>query len=159
MSQMASIALASMAIIITVTQGIIFQIFRPHPRTLLRLCGPSFAIALLIIAFAPSIWIMIFGYALIGFAFSFATPGINGGASLSVEPHEQGAAAGILAAANTTGPILGPALGPLMYEVAPNAPMLFGATLFAILSVYILTIKIPDHELQDSQPPERESPA
>jgi MFS family permease len=159
MSQMASIALASMAIIITITQGVIFQIFRPHPRTLLRLCAPSFVIALLIIAFAPTIWIMIFGYSLIGFAFSFATPGINGGASLSVEPHEQGAAAGILAAANTTGPILGPALGPLLYEIAPNAPMLFGATLFAGLSFYILTIKIPDQEMQNHEMPNQEDPS
>ena len=82
---------------------------------------------------------------MIGFAFSFATPGINGGASLSVEPHEQGAAAGILAAANTMGPILGPALGPLMYEVSPNLPMLLGAAIFTVLSFYVLTIRIPDH--------------
>lgn len=145
MSQMASIALACMAVVITLTQGVLFQIIKPHPKTLLRLCGPSFALALIIIAYAPNIWVMIFGYSLIGFAFSFATPGINGGASLSVDRHEQGAAAGILAAANTTGPILGPALGPLLYEISPNAPMLFGATIFSILSFYVFTIKIPAH--------------
>ena len=143
-SRIASIALASMAIVITLVQGVAFQIFHPHPRTLLRLCSPSFVIALLIIGLAPNIYVMVFGYALIGFAFSFATPGINGGASLSVEPHEQGAAAGILAAANTTGPILGPALGPLLYSYAPNAPMLVGAAIFTIMSVYVLTIKVPD---------------
>jgi len=120
------------------------QILRPQPRTMLRLCGPSFVIALLTIAFAPNIYVMVFGYALIGLAFSFATPGINGGASLSVEPHEQGSAAGILAAANTVGPILGPAAGPLLYEFSPNAPMLFGAGLFTIISIYILTVPVPD---------------
>jgi MFS family permease len=145
MSQVASIALACMAVVITLTQGVLFQIIKPRPRALLLLCGPSFVVALLIIAFAPNIYVMIFGYSLIGFAFSFATPGINGGASLSVEPHEQGAAAGVLAASNTVGPILGPALGPLMYEIAPNAPMLFGAALFSVLSFYALTIKIPEH--------------
>jgi hypothetical protein len=51
----------------------------------------------------------------------------------------------VLAASNTVGPILGPALGPLMYEIAPNAPMLFGAALFSVLSFYTLTIKIPEH--------------
>ncbi len=87
---------------------------------------------------------MVLGYSLIGFAFSFATPGINGGASLSVEPHEQGSAAGILAASNTLGPILGPALGPILYNVSPNAPMLFGAIVFTAMSFYVMTIKIPD---------------
>jgi MFS family permease len=149
MSQVASIALASMAVVITITQGVILQIIKPHPRTLLRLCGPSFAIALLIIAFAPNIYIMIFGYSMIGISFSFATPGINGGASLSVERHEQGAAAGVLAAANTVGPILGPALGPLMYTIAPNAPMLFGVGIFVLLSLYVLTIKVPDYSTAD----------
>ncbi len=143
-SRIASFALASMAIIITLIQGVAFQIIRPHPRTLLRLCGPSFVIALLTIAFAPNIYVMVAGYAFIGVTFSFATPGINGGASLAVEPHEQGAAAGILAASNTTGPILGPALGPLLYSWSPNAPMLIGAAAFTLLSFYVFTIKMPE---------------
>jgi MFS family permease len=143
-SRIASIALASMAIIITLVQGVAFQIFRPHPRTLLRLCGPSFAIALFTIGFAPNIYVMVLGYALIGVAFSCATPGINGGASLSVEQHEQGAAAGILAAANTTGPILGPAMGPLLYSIAPNAPFLIGAAIFVLMSFYVMTIRMPE---------------
>jgi len=145
MSKMAAIALACMAVVITITQGVVLQIIKPHPRTLLRLCGPSFVIALLVIAFAPNIYVMIFGYSLIGFAFSFATPGINGGASLSVEPYEQGAAAGILAAANTLGPILGPVAGPLMYQISPNTPMLVGAAIFTVLTFYTFTIKFPDH--------------
>ena len=67
-----------------------------------------------------------------------------GGASLSVEAHEQGAAAGILAAANTIGPVLGPVVGPMLYEISPNMPMLAGAALFTALSFYTLTIKIPE---------------
>ena len=89
---------------------------------------------------------MIIGYSIIGFAFSFATPGINGGASLSVEPWEQGSAAGMLAASNTIGPILGPALGPMLYEISPNMPMLFGAAVFTVLTFYSFTIKSPDHK-------------
>lgn len=145
MSRISAIALACMAVVITIIQGVVLQIIKPHPLTLLKLCGPSFVIALLVIAFAPNIYLMIFGYSLIGFAFSFATPGINGGASLSVEPHEQGAAAGLLAASNTVGPILGPALGPIMYQISPNTPMLVGAAIFTALTFYTFTIKIPEH--------------
>ncbi|MEC9375557.1 MAG: MFS transporter [Pseudomonadota bacterium] len=142
--RIASIALASMAIIITVVQGVIFQIFRPHPRTLLRLFGPSFVIALLIIALAPNIYLLIFGYSLIGISFAFGTPGINGGLSLCVEAHEQGTAAGILAAGGTIGPILGPALGPMLFSLSPTAPMLFGAVTFTFISFYMFSVKIPE---------------
>lgn len=145
MSQIASVALFCMAIVITVTQGGIMQVWKVHPRTALRLCGPCFVIALLAIAYAPNIYLMILGYSFIGISFSFATPGINGGASLAVEPHEQGTAAGLLAASNTIGPILGPAVGPMLYQIAPNAPMLIGAGIFTLLSIYVMTIEVKEN--------------
>ena len=49
------------------------------------------------------------GFAILGLAFACATPGINGGASMAVEPHQQGTASGYLAAANTVGAICRPA--------------------------------------------------
>lgn len=145
--KVAGIALVSMALVITIVQGYIMQVWiKPSPKTMLYWCGPVYVVGLLTIGLAPSLGVLYFGYGIIGVAFSFATPGINGSASLVVEPHEQGAAAGYLAASNTVGAILGPTVGPLMYRmIAPNAPMLFGAALFTVLSVYILTVKI-DHD-------------
>jgi MFS family permease len=139
----ASIALACMAIVITVVQGVIFQIVRISPRILLRLCGPAFSIALFTMAFAPKPYVLMAGFAVLGIAFACATPGINGSASLTVEPHEQGAAAGYLSAANTLGAIGGPLLGTLAYKIQPNAPMLFGATLFVGISIYAMFIPDP----------------
>jgi len=82
-------------------------------------------------------------FGLLGGAFACATPGINGSASLKMEPHEQGAAAGYLAAANTIGAILGPVVGTSLYKLQPNAPMLIGGVLMIIISVYAFTVPPP----------------
>ena len=60
-----------------------------------------------------------------------------------MEAHEQGAAAGYLAAANTSGAILGPLVGSSLYQIQPNAPMLAGGTLMIIISLYAFTIPAP----------------
>jgi len=139
----AGLMLACMAVVITLVQGVLFQIIRISPRILLRLCGPAFGAGLFTMAFAPTPPFMAAGFAILGIAFACATPGINGSASLSVEPHEQGAAAGYLSAANTSGAILGPVLGTSLYRLQPNAPMLIGGVAMVIISLYALTIPAP----------------
>jgi MFS family permease len=138
----ASLALLAMAGVITVIQGVALQIWHVSPRILLRLCGPAFCIALLMMGFATSVGMLVGGYAVLGLAFSFATPGINGSASLAMRPEDQGAAAGYLGASNTVGAILAPIVGTTIYQIAPNAPFLFGAGLFFFISLYALTIKV-----------------
>jgi MFS family permease len=130
------------AVIVTIQIGV-FQIFKPSPAVLLRLFGPFFTIALLTIALAPNLTIMTIGYGMIGFGFAFATPGINGGASLIMKPHEQGAAAGYLAAATTVGPILGPIAGMALFTLGPTVPILTGAAIFIVLSLYAFTVRVP----------------
>jgi len=139
----ASIMLACMAVVITLVQGVLFQIIKISPHVLLRLYGPIFAIALFTMAFAPSLLVLGISFGLLGGAFACATPGINGSASLKMEPHEQGAAAGYLAAANTIGAILGPVVGTSLYKLQPNAPMLIGGVLMIIISVYAFTVPPP----------------
>lgn len=140
----ASICLACMAIVITLVQGVLFQMIHISPPVLLRLCGPTFTAALLIMAFAPSPPVLMLGFAMLGISFACATPGINGSVSLTVSPDEQGIAAGYLSASNTVGAILGPVVGTSVYQIAPNAPMLMGATLFAFISIFAFFIPRPD---------------
>jgi MFS family permease len=139
----ASLALTSMAVVITVVQGVLLQMYHVSPHILLRLCAPAFAIGLLLMGFAPSPAFLMAGFAMVGLSFAFATPGINGSASLAVEPHEQGAAAGYLSAANSAGAILSPLVGTSIYQIAPNAPMLAGAAVFSALSIFALFIPAP----------------
>jgi MFS family permease len=139
----ASILLFSMTMFIVGVQITILQIFRVPPQILLRLFGPVFALALLVMAVSTNLWVLMLGFAIMGLAFACATPGLNGCASLAVEPHEQGAAAGLLSAANTVGAIFGPVVGVSLYQLAPNAPMLAGAGWLAVMSVWALTVKAP----------------
>ncbi len=147
--RVASLMLACMAGIITLIQGVLFQIIRISPPVLLRLCGPAFSIGMFTVALAPSIPVLAIGFAFLGVALACATPGINGSTSLSVEPHEQGAAAGYLAAATVSGAILGPIVGTSLYRLQPNAPMLFGGVMMIIVSLYALTIPAPQPQGKD----------
>jgi len=140
----ASILLLSMTLFIVVVQITVLQIIRVPPPILLRLFGPLFVVALLVMAISTGIWMLMAGFALLGLAFACATPGLNGCASLSVEPHEQGAAAGLLSAANTVGAIFGPVVGVTIYQLGPSAPMLAGAGWLSLISIYALFIKVPE---------------
>ncbi|MFQ5635589.1 MAG: MFS transporter [Gammaproteobacteria bacterium] len=140
----AGLALASMAVIITLVQGVLFQVIHLSPQLLLRLCAPTFAVGLFVMAASTSVVMLMAGFAILGVAFSCATPGINGSASLAVEPHEQGTAAGYLSAANTSGAILGPLIGPFLFKLAPGAPMLVGGIVMTLVGVYALFVPAPD---------------
>ena len=138
--------LACMAVVITLVQGVLFQMIKISPHVLLLLASPLFGLGLLTIALAPSLMVLGLGFAILGGAFACATPGINGSASLKMEPHEQGAAAGYLSAANTSGAILGPLLGTALYKLQPNAPMLAGGAVMIALSLYAFTIPAPQQD-------------
>jgi MFS family permease len=148
--RVASLMLACMAIVITLVQGVLFQIIKISPQLLLLLAGPAFSAGLFTMALAPNLIVLGIGFALLGGAFACATPGINGSASLKMEAHEQGAAAGYLSAANTSGAILGPIVGTALYNLQPNAPMLAGGALMIIISIYAFTIPAPQQRGESS---------
>jgi len=142
----ASIMLVSMAMMIVAVQIGVLQAFKVKPKILLRLLGPFFVIALVVIGLAPNLTVMAIGFAVLGLSFACANPGINGCASLSVEPWEQGAAQGFLSAGNTLGAILGPIIGTQIYtHLGHKGPMIVGAIALTVLSIYAFTIKVPDH--------------
>ena len=132
-----------MAVVITVMQGLVLQMLHVRPLVLLRCCGPVFAVALLTMAQAHTIPVLVAGFVILGLAFACASPGINGSASLAVEPHQQGAASGYLAAATTVGAIFGPLAGTSVYRIAPPAVLYAGAALFLGVSLYAFTIAPP----------------
>jgi MFS family permease len=140
----ASLMLACMAIIITLVQGVLFQIIKTSPQVLLMICAPLFGAGLFTMAFAPNLVVLGLGFGILGASFACATPGINGCASLKMEAHEQGAASGFLSAANTTGAILGPIFGTALYKIQPSAPLLTGGVMMIALTIYAFTIPAPE---------------
>ena len=56
----------------------------------------------------------------------------------AVDPHEQGAIAGLTGATSGAGFIFGPLIATALYRIAPQAPYIFGAVLTTILYAYAL---------------------
>ena len=84
-------------------------------------------------------------------------PGYAASASLAVDPHEQGAIAGLTGATAGAGFIFGPLIATGLYRIAPTAPYIFGAALVAVMYVYALVsphlrnagLAAPDSEIVD----------
>ena len=141
-----SISLLSMALTTTLMQAVVLQIIDVSPRTLLRLCFFIFGVVLFVIPMVESLGYFYLSFAGIGIAFSMVTPGLNSAATLSVETHEQGEVAGLLAAAPVVGMIFGPTIGALLYTVDPGYPFLFGSLIAIALGIYFQFLKIPKTE-------------
>ena len=141
-----SISLLSMALTTTLMQAVVLQIINVSPRTLLRLCFFIFGAVLFVIPMVKSLGYFYLSFAGIGIAFSMVTPGLNSAATLSVETHEQGEVAGLLAAAPVVGMIFGPTIGALLYTADPGYPFLFGSLIAIALGIYFQFLKIPKTE-------------
>ncbi|MCK6370158.1 MAG: MFS transporter, partial [Gammaproteobacteria bacterium] len=138
------IALLAMAFCTLLVQAVILQRWKAPPGTMLRTGFAIMAAALLLLAFGPGVMSLYVGYAAFGVSFGFAAPGLNAAGSLSVRAEEQGSVAGLLSAAPTVGMIFGPLLCGAVYRAAPQWPMLGGATLTALILVWLQFVRVPD---------------
>jgi MFS family permease len=138
-------ALFAMAIWAVLMQAIVIQKLQVKPGTMLRIGPPVFALGMFTLLMADSMVLVWVSFSLFGISMALGNAGIAGGASLSVEPHEQGAVGGLLSAAPILGMVLGPLLGPVLFDkFGPTVPVTVGAVAFTLLSVYAFTIKVPD---------------
>lgn len=62
-------------------------------------------------------------------------PALSALAANAVEPHEQGAAAGSIGAAQGLGIVLGPLVGSLLYEVSPGVPYVLVCVLLVLVAL------------------------
>jgi len=138
-------ALFAMAVWAVLMQAIVIQRLNVGAGKMLRIGYPVFVAGLVCLLLANSMPLVWIAFSFFGVSMAFANAGIAGGASLSVEPHEQGAVGGMLSAAPILGMVMGPLLGPWLFETfGPQAPVLTGLVAFAALSVYAFTIKVPE---------------
>jgi len=138
-------ALFAMALWAVLMQAVVIQKLKVGAGTLLRVGCPAFVVGFACLLLADSMLLVWVAFSLFGVAMAVGNAGIAGGASLSVEPHEQGAVSGLLAAAPILGMVLGPLIGPSLFEqLSPQAPAAVGLIAFALLSLYALRIKVPE---------------
>ena len=85
-------------------------------------------------------WAVCVSFLIVGAGSALAVPSANALGSLSVERHEQGSAAALLAAAPPAGFVFGPLLGASLYSISHQFPLYLSATVIAALAVYALIV-------------------
>lgn len=77
-------------------------------------------------------------YGVAAFGMGLVFPNFQAMAANAVQPHEQGAAAGTLSAAQGLGMVLGPLAGTLLYHIAPALPYLLVGVALIALSLFTM---------------------
>lgn len=129
----AGIALAAVGLAMITAQLMLRRLGWP-PARLIRVGSLISAIgfgAATLAGNAPLLWA---AYAIGAFGMGWITPSVSALAANAVEPHEQGAAAGTISAAQGLGVILGPIIGTSLYTLDNRLPYaLIGVMLLATL--------------------------
>tara|TARA_R110000868_G_scaffold101630_5_gene279750 strand:- start:28535 stop:29809 length:1275 start_codon:yes stop_codon:yes gene_type:complete len=128
--QMSAIALAAGAGALIVAQLIFIPALKASPRILMSLGTLISAIGSCVMLIAPNYAGIVFAYLMTSFAFGLARSGFTGGASIAVEPEEQGRVAGLTTATAGLGFIIGPVGGLFMYhQLGHHSPYIAAAIL------------------------------
>lgn len=130
-AQAAGLALTSVGVALIGAQMLVGRV-RWSPRMFIRAGCAIGAIGFLGVALTHGVATLCAAYFVAAFGMGWVFPSFSALAANSVEPHEQGAAAGSVAAAQGFGMVVGPFVGALVYGVGPTAPyILAGALLIA----------------------------
>lgn len=132
----AGTAFACLAVMMVVVQFGYVQPRKPDPRQMLPtgliLVAVGYVLANLVMPF----WAVCLAFLIVGTGAALAVPAANALGSLSVDRHEQGSAAALLAAAPPAGFIFGPLLGAALYQIGAPLPLYASAIVMAILGTY-----------------------
>ncbi len=138
-----SIAVFCMAMVTVLVQIGVMQVLKLQPRTLLRFSLILFGVSVWVLSLADTVMLLFVAYGLMGLTASFAMPSLSAAASLSVEPHEQGAAAGLITAAPAVGMIFGPFLATVFYNQNVLLPLYMGAIAMVLTGLGFWFVNTP----------------
>ncbi|MEZ5970438.1 MAG: MFS transporter [Hyphomonadaceae bacterium] len=136
-TQLISYGFMANALALLFTQLVVIPRLNIGPRAFM-VCGAALSFASVTLQmFAPNLEVLLASQALLGLGSGLARPGFTGGASVAVEPHEQGAAAGLVVAVNGAGFIFSPMFGGVVYEhFGMNAPLVIVASVLAFMCAF-----------------------
>ena len=138
-----TLAFLQMAAITVVMQVGVMQVVSMQPRTLLRVCFILFGLITYLMVHISTTLHLYLVFIAMGFAVSLAMPSLTTAASLAVNSADQGAAAGLLAAAPTFGMVLGPMSMSVLYEFSPVMPLQVSAVMLVLTGVYFWFVNVP----------------
>ena len=139
----AGLCLTSSAIAVIIAQGVYVRKYRVPPARLIATGLPLCLIAFVIIALAPALPLIMLGYLFLGSGFGMVAPAINAALSLSIEPHEQGSAAGLLSSAGAFSFAVGPVAGTSIYQTAGSGVFWVSFCMLSAVFVASWFISIP----------------
>ncbi len=119
---------------------------KPNPRQLMTLGGFCAAVGAGLMILANTVWMIGLAFVLASIGSGLIRPGMSSAASLRVNEHEQGGAAGLVAATAGAGFMLAPFTGLALYQfVGPAAT--YSLILVSLSCVFVLSLLQPvDHE-------------
>lgn len=137
-ARVAGLSLTAVGLGLVCAQGLVMRLKSVPPARWIAIgaliSGAGFASVGLI----GAQWQLLLAYGVAAFGMGFVFPSFQALAADSVEAHEQGAAAGSIAAVQGMGMIAGPLLGTVLYRWSPALPYLFVGIVLAILAAVAL---------------------
>lgn len=128
--ELAGVALTAGAAGLVFAQLVVIPALKTSPRVLMILGAGLVVFGNAEMVFAGNYAAIVLGYIFNSFGFGLARSGFTAGASLAVEPEEQGRAAGLTTATAGLGFLIAPVTGLWLYQtVMPSAPFQLNAVL------------------------------
>ncbi|NRB42457.1 MAG: MFS transporter [Pseudomonadales bacterium] len=124
-------------------QLVLVQRLKLSPQQFILLGLPLFVIGFMVLALAQNGWMLYAGMAFFGFGMGCCGPSFSAAASLTVEPHEQGALAGLIGSLVGMGFVIGPILGGFLYAIDSSFPYLAATALTATVLLWSIFSKLP----------------
>ena len=138
-AQMTGAALMVSAVFTFLVQVTIMQRVKLEPTQFIRLGLISLLFGAAVISGFETFAVLAVGMAFLGIGLGLCMPAISAGASLAVNPEEQGAAAGLISACPAIGFVAGPIIAGALYQVhGPLAPLFSAAVFFLVLVVLVV---------------------
>ena len=136
----AGIAFACLAVAMVIVQFGYVQPRKPDPRRMLPTGLFLVAVGYVLANLLAPFWAVCVAFLIVGAGAALAVPAANALGSLSVDRHEQGSAAALLAAAPPAGFIFGPLLGATLYQIGAPLPLYMSAAVMAVLGAYAVLV-------------------
>ncbi|WP_277810071.1 MFS transporter [Chromohalobacter canadensis] len=136
-ARVAGMALTAVGIGLIVSQGVMTRIEWLPARWLLLGAGLA-SVGFGGVAFVQAQWQLLAVYGLAGVGMGLVRPSLQALTADSVEAHEQGAAAGLVASIQGLGMVVAPLTGTLLYRWWPSAPYLLVGGLLLILAFAVV---------------------
>lgn len=131
-ARMAGIALTAVGVGLILAQVLVMKL-TVHPRRWIIIGALIAGLGFASVAAVQQPWQLPLTYAVAAFGMGFVFPSFQALAADAVEAHEQGAAAGTVAAAQGLGMVAGPMLGTLLYRTGASLPYLLVGVLLLLL--------------------------